>query len=175
MAILKLPVNEKDHIQGNINAPITMVEYGDYQCPSCGQAFPIIKQVQKHYGKNLKFIFRNFPLTEVHQFAEVAAETAEFAGESNLFWQMHDLIYENQNQLSIPMLLELTTSLNLSDTELKSALERGTYREKVKSDFLSGIRSGVPGTPTFSLMKKCIMTYLILKTLLSQLIIYLIN
>lgn len=149
MATFKVPVNDKDHIQGNINAPITLVEYGDYQCPYCGEAFPIIKRIQKHYGDNLRFVFRNFPLTEVHPFAEVSAETAEFAGAHNQFWEMHDLIYTNQDRLAIPLLLELTKSLNLSTTKLQEALQEGTYQEKIKSDFLSGVYSGVPGTPAF--------------------------
>jgi protein-disulfide isomerase len=154
MATLKVTVNESDHIQGEINAPITLAQYGDYQCPGCRQAYPIVKQVQQHFGKKLRFVFRNFPLNEIHPFAEVAAETAEFSGAHNKFWEMHDLIYENQDQLGIPLLLELAAFLKLDQNELKIALQNGIYRGKVKSDFLSGIHSGVPGTPTFFINNK---------------------
>jgi protein-disulfide isomerase len=149
MAALKNPVTEKDHIQGNKDAPVTLIEYGDYQCPVCAQAFPIVEEIKKHFGDKLRFVFRHFPLTEMHPFAEPAAETAEFAGEQNKFWEMHDLLYVNQSLLGLPLLLKLASSLNLSEEKLKIALENGAYRGKIKSDFLSGVYSGVSGTPTF--------------------------
>ena len=149
MSNLKVPVNDADHTQGNKNAPITLVEYGDYQCPACALAFPIIKRLQKHFGKNLLFVFRQFPLIEIHPYAEVAAETAEFAGQHNKFWEMHDFIYTHQQELGLPLLFELTQSLNLSETELQFELQNGTFKGKIKSDFLSGVYSGVDGTPTF--------------------------
>lgn len=149
MAILKIPVTSKDHIQGNGNALITLVEYGDYQCPYCGKAYPIIKQVQDHFGKDLRFVFRNFPLAEIHPLAEPAAECAEFAGEQDLFWQMHDLIYENQESLSIPLLFELADTLELSSDDLANAIENQIYQKKIHIDFIGGVRSGVNGTPSF--------------------------
>lgn len=149
MANLKEPVTDEDHIQGNKNAEITLLEYGDYQCPGCGQAFPIVKRVQKHFGLKLRFVFRNFPLTEVHPLAEPAAETAEFAATHGRFWEMHDLIYTNQDRLTLPILFELTKSLNMSEKELELVLSEGKFRPKIKNDFLSGIYSGVNGTPTF--------------------------
>ena len=100
MATLKIPVNTEDHIQGNSHAIITLVEYGDYECPYCGMAYPVVKQLQKHFDKQLRFVFRNFPLTEAHPYAQIAAETAEFAASHNRFWEMHDLLYENQSSLS---------------------------------------------------------------------------
>jgi hypothetical protein len=96
MANLKPPVTSEDHIQGPEDAPVTLVEYGDYECPHCGRAYAIIKRVQKHFGKSLRFVFRNFPLSELHPQAESAAETAEFAGARGKFWEMHDLLFENQ-------------------------------------------------------------------------------
>jgi protein-disulfide isomerase len=102
---LAVAVSEKDHRQGDKNAPCTLVEYGDYQCPSCGQAYPIVKRVQKHFGKRLSFVFRNFPLTQLHPYAEPAAETAEFAGAHEKFWEMHDLLYENQDRLDDELLV----------------------------------------------------------------------
>src|ERR1700722_9634462 len=107
MASLKVPVSASDHIQGAANAPIVLVEYGDYECPHCGHAYPIVKRVQKHFGKRLAFVFRNFPLNEIHPNAESAAEAAEFAGASGQFWEMHDAIFENQDSLGVPLLLEL--------------------------------------------------------------------
>jgi protein-disulfide isomerase len=150
MTKLSVPVSAKDHRQGEADAPCTLVEYGDYQCPSCGQAYPIVKRVQKHYGKRLSFVFRNFPLTQMHPFAEPAAETAEFAGANGKFWGMHDLIYENQERLGDEELLpELAKQLHLAPVKLLEALESREFEPRVKSDFSSGVRSGVNGTPTF--------------------------
>jgi protein-disulfide isomerase len=143
------PVTADDHVQGDLHAPVVLVEYGDYQCPHCGHAYPIIKQVQKHFGKRLGFVYRNFPLNEIHAMAEDAAETAEFAGKQGKYWEMHDLIFENQDELSDSMLLELAGTLQLPQADLKKAIEAGTYTDHVKKDFLGGVRSGVNGTPTF--------------------------
>ena len=150
MTKLSVAVSAKDHRQGDPDAPCTLVEYGDYQCPSCGQAYPIVKRVQKHYGKRLSFVFRNFPLTQMHPFAEPAAETAEFAGANGKFWGMHDLIYENQARLGDEELLpELAQQLHLVPAKLLDALESKEFEPRVKADFSSGVRSGVNGTPTF--------------------------
>ncbi len=149
MSILKTAVSEEDHIQGPENAPVTLVEYGDYQCPYCKAAYPIIKEIQDTLKNDLRFIFRNFPLTEVHPYAESAAKTAEFAGEHGLFWQMHDILYENQERFSLPFFLELGNEMGLPVKELEEALKHKSYEEKMKGDFMSGIRSGVNGTPTF--------------------------
>src|SRR2546421_10571611 len=102
MSLLKVPVSLNDHIQGDENALVTLVEYGDYECPYCGRAYPVVKTVQKHFGPQLRFVFRNFPLTQIHPLAEPAAEAAEFAGSRGRFWEMHDGIYENQERLSLP-------------------------------------------------------------------------
>jgi protein-disulfide isomerase len=149
MAELKIAVSSKDHVQGDEHAPAVLVEYGDYQCPHCGHAYPIVKRVQKHFGKRLGFVFRNFPLNEIHPNAEAAAESAEFAGANGKFWEMHDGIFENQGSLSLPMLLELAKELGLSETDLGAALTSREFASRVKSDFIGGARSGVNGTPTF--------------------------
>jgi protein-disulfide isomerase len=149
MSVLRVPVTPADHIQGSEHAPVALVEYGDYECGFCGLAYPIVKRVQKHFGRNLMFVFRNFPLTQVHPHAQSAAETAEFAGAHGRFWEMHDGLYENQDRLGIPLLFALTEALGLSELELRDALENGTYAPKVRADFLGGVRSGVNGTPTF--------------------------
>lgn len=149
MAKLKVPVGPTDHIQGPADAPVTLVEYGDYQCPSCGRAYPIVKALQKRLGKRLRFVFRNFPLREMHPNAEVAAETAEFAATHNKFWEMHDLIYENQQDLSDRLLSDLAQRLKLDAKSLAKALESGEFADRVQKDFSGGVRSGVNGTPTF--------------------------
>lgn len=149
MSELIIPVSSKDHIQGDEAALITLVEYGDYECPYCGTAYPIVKRIQKHFGKRLRFIFRNFPLIESHPHAGIAAITAEFAAPHNKFWEMHDMLYENQENLEMSDLFGYAESLKLSNKDLKHAIENEMYSDKIKNDFMGGVRSGVNGTPTF--------------------------
>jgi protein-disulfide isomerase len=151
MATLKAPVTPEDHIQGDPDAELTLVEYGDYECPHCGRAHGIVKQVQKHFGRRLRFVFRNFPLTQIHPNAQTAAEAAEFAGAHGRFWEMHDRIYENQDRLGLPLLFTLAEELGLDPQDLRAALTAGEFEPRVRRDFLSGVRSGVNGTPTFFL------------------------
>src|SRR6266436_5282210 len=113
MAALKVPVTERDHIQGPLDADLTLVEYGDFECPHCGRAYPVVKQVHKHFGDALRFVYRHFPLREIHPSAEEAAEASEFAGASGLFWEMHDLVFENQQALGLPLLAESAEALGL--------------------------------------------------------------
>jgi protein-disulfide isomerase len=149
MATLKVPVTEQDHVQGSADAPVTLVEYGDYECPHCAHAHPIVKRLQKHFGVQLRFVFRNFPLKEVHPNAESAAESAEFAGAHARFWEMHDGIFANQSALGLPLLIELAEALELSVAGLRQALETQQFNARVREDFRGGVRSGVNGTPTF--------------------------
>jgi protein-disulfide isomerase len=149
MSKLSVPLSDKDHQQGDRDAPCTLVEYGDYQCPSCEHAYPIVKRVQKHFGKRLLFVFRNFPLSEMHPYAEPAAETAEFAGAHQKFWEMHDLLYENQDRLDDALLFELAQQLHLDLEKLRQALASKEFEPRVRADFRGGVRSGVNGTPTF--------------------------
>ena len=151
MSNLTLPVTAEDHAEGDASAKCTLVEYGDYQCPYCGQAYPIVKQLQKHFGKDLRVVFRNFPLAEMHPHAEHAAETAEFAAACGKFWEMHDLLYQEQENLGDNALFRYVTQIGLPADKLGEALEAGTYRPRVRADFSSGVRSGVNGTPTFFL------------------------
>lgn len=148
MTTLKVPVSTDDHIQGNKNAPITLVEYGDFECPYCGMAHPIIKRLQKHFGNQLSFVFRNFPLSEIHPHAEAAAEAAEYAGSNGQFWEMHDLLYENQDRFGMPLFLELADALNLPADDLENAIMNKRFEPKIRKDFFGGVRSGVNGTPT---------------------------
>src|SRR5277367_3703733 len=113
MATLKVQIAVEDHAQGPESADVTLVEYGDYECPHCGHAYPIVQQVQKHFGKRLRLIFRNFPLGEMHPHAEAAAEVAEFAGSQGKFWEMHDLLFENQTRLGEELFPELGKKLKL--------------------------------------------------------------
>jgi protein-disulfide isomerase len=149
MATLKVPVTEHDHIRGPANAPVTLVEYGDYECPHCAAAYPIVNQVQLSFNGRLRFVYRHFPLTEVHPHAEVAAESAEFAGSAGLFWEMHDALFQNQIRLSVATTFLIAEELGLPGAAMRNALETGQFRPKVRNDFMGGIRSGVNGTPTF--------------------------
>lgn len=149
MAQLNVPVSSDDHIQGPDNAPVTLVEYGDYQCPYCGKAHPIVTALRRRFEDKLRFVFRHFPLTEIHPLAESAAETAEFAGVQGRFWEMHGALYEHQDQLGYPMFVALSKALGLSLEELRDALGNHTYASKIQRDVISGVRSGVKGTPTF--------------------------
>ncbi len=149
MSTLKVPVSLGDHTRGDPSARVTMVEYGDYECPYCGLVHPVVEALRKAFPGDIRFVFRHFPLTQVHRNAEVAAEAAEFAGAHQRFWEMHDAIYENQDRLGLPLLLTLAAALSLSDAELQDDLAEGVYRQKVRSDFAGGVRSGVNGTPTF--------------------------
>ena len=149
MSQLKIPVGPEDHSQGGENAEHTLVEYGDYECSYCGRAYPIVKLLQRHFGKNLRFVFRNFPLTQLHPRAESAAESAEFAASKGKFWEMHDLLYENQTQLGAALYEELSEQLGLSAPQLREALATKEFLPRVRADFAGGVRSGVNGTPTF--------------------------
>jgi len=146
---LVLPVSERDHIRGPASAPVTLVEYGDYQCPYCGEANPIVEEVQRELGAKLRFVFRNFPLAEIHPHAEHAAEIAEAAATHNKFWEVHDLLYAHQNALGDQQLAEYAALVHLSAAEIKSALIQHAYQGRIHEDFMSGVRSGVNGTPTF--------------------------
>jgi protein-disulfide isomerase len=143
-----IKLTKSDQIQGGPDAACTLLEYGDYQCPSCSEVVPVIKKLQKHFGERLQFVFRNFPL-EQHEFAEAAAATAEFAAEHGRFWEMHDLLYERQENFGEDLFPELAEELGLSGAELSKALDTGKYAAKVQADLVSGEKAGVRGTPSF--------------------------
>lgn len=148
-ATLAVPVSKHDHIQGRYDAPLTLVEYGDYQCPACGAAYPVVKTVQSTLGDRLRFVFRNFPLTNIHPNAEHAAEAAEAADEQGRFWEMHDTLYENQDALEDEALMQHALDLGLDARRLVREVQNGAHSDRIRKDFQSGIRSGVNGTPTF--------------------------
>jgi protein-disulfide isomerase len=145
-----MPVSgDRDHVQGPAEAPLTLVEYGDYECPHCGAAYPIVKRVQRQMGDRLRFVFRNFPITTSHPHAEGAAEAAEAAGVQARFWEMHDQLYENQARLSLPDLRSHAQAVGLELSRFDDELARHVHADRVREDFMSGVRSGVNGTPTF--------------------------
>ncbi|MBL7780100.1 MAG: DsbA family protein [Saprospiraceae bacterium] len=146
---LKPPVSTLDHCFGNPEAAIELVEYGDFQCPYCGRAFPIVKRIQEIFGNDLKFIFRNFPLSKIHPEAKSAAVATEAAGLQGQYWEMHHLIFENQRRLFKNALMEYAGRLNLHTGQFEADLHNPGLIEKVESDFESGLRSGVNATPTF--------------------------
>jgi len=146
---LTLPVSARDHIRGPATAPVTLLEYGDYQCPYCGEADPIVDEIQRQLGDGLRFVFRNFPLTEMHPHAEHAAEAAEAAAAHGKFWEMHDTLYAHQDALDDHHLAAYGAALGLAPAEIHTALAGHAHMNRIREDFLSGVRSGVNGTPTF--------------------------
>jgi protein-disulfide isomerase len=145
-----MPVTEhRDHIQGPADAPVTLLEYGDYECPYCGAAYPIVKEVQARIGERLRFVFRNFPITTSHPHAERAAEAAEAAAAQGSFWRMHDVLYENQKRLGDEDLRTYAQQVGLDLDVFDRELAEHVHAARVQEDFMSGVRSGVNGTPTF--------------------------
>ncbi len=149
MSVLSKAPSQVDHGHGSPEAKYQLVEYGDFQCPTCGQTYPLVKQVQKKLGDDLYFVYRHFPLTEMHEHAEAAAETAEYAASKDKFWEMYDLLYKHQKELDLTDLLGYAKQLKLDPDELETALADGTYRKHVHADRASGEHSRVHGTPTF--------------------------
>jgi len=149
LATLTQPVSARDHAEGPTDAPLTLVEYGDYQCPYCGAAYPVVKRVQKKLGKKLRFVFRNFPLTQAHPHALIAAEAAEAAALQGKFWEMHDLLYEKQTLLEPDRIPLWAEKIGSSLEKFRNDIEQGVVEKRIKEDRQSGIHSGVNGTPTF--------------------------
>jgi protein-disulfide isomerase len=148
-ARLHVPVGESDHSLGPKTALVTLVEYGDYQCPFCGQAYPVVKELLERLGRQVRFVFRNFPLAEVHSHAEGAAEAAEAAAAQGKFWAMHDMLYENQEALGGDDLVRYASALGLDESRFVGELTERVDAARVREDFMGGVRSGVNGTPTF--------------------------
>jgi len=146
---LKLPDPKRDHLQGRIDAPIALLEYGDYECPFCGQVQPIVGEIQRRLGDDLCFAFRHFPLTNVHPHAEHAAEAAEAAGEQAGFWPMHETLFANQDALDDESLAEYAAALGLDEVHFIQDVVSGAHAERIQEDFKSGVRAGVNGTPCF--------------------------
>jgi protein-disulfide isomerase len=148
-ARLTLPVSDRDHVRGPATAPVTLVEYGDYECPFCGQAYPIVDALLDQLGDRVRFAYRHFPMTQVHPHAQHAAEVAEVAATQGRFWEMHHLLFTNQRALDDRSLARYAASIGIDATAVILALAEGTYAPRVREDFMSGVRSGVNGTPSF--------------------------
>jgi protein-disulfide isomerase len=146
---LRVPVSDNDHSEGDKNAAIVLIEYGDYECPHCGAAYPVIKKLQKHFGSKLRFIFRNFPIAESHPHAVTAAYVAEASALQGKFWPVHDLIYEHQQNLSTQLLLSLAESAGVDIKKLSQDISTPAVTDRVEKDLEGGARSGVNGTPSF--------------------------
>jgi protein-disulfide isomerase len=149
MAMLKAPLTPLDHRLGDPDAAVVLLEYGDYQCPFCAMAQPVVHELLRSFGNDLALVFRHFPLTEAHPVAGPAAEAAEFAGARGAFWEMHEALFANQPRLSLPAIFAIAGALNLSQEALQEALATGVHAGKVRDDFMGGVRSGVNGTPCF--------------------------
>jgi len=149
MSRLTPPVSDSDHQSGPDDARVTLVEYGDYECPHCGRAYPIVREVQRRMSRRLLFVFRNFPLSEMHPHAEHAAEAAEAAATQGKFWEMHDWLYEHQQTLEDTDLVRAAKGLGLDASRVERELATAAHAKRVRQDFRSGVRSGVNGTPTF--------------------------
>jgi NhaA family Na+:H+ antiporter len=142
-------VSERDHVQGSLDAPVVFVEYGDYECPHCLQAHSIVQELQDRLGERACFVYRHFPIRSSHPHAQHAAEAAEAAGAQGKFWEMHDLLFENQEALLDENLIEYARQIGLDQVQFQRDLAEGRFKDRVLEDFKSGVRSGVNGTPTF--------------------------
>jgi NhaA family Na+:H+ antiporter len=148
-AKLAVPVGERDHTLGPDDAPVTLVEYGDLECPYCRQVNPVIQEVRRRLGGRMRYVFRHFPIRSSHVHAQIAAEAAEAAGAQGKFWEMQELLLEHQEALDESHLLEYAAELDLDLERFKRELDEKVYAGRVKDDFLGGVRSGVNGTPNF--------------------------
>jgi formate-nitrite transporter family protein len=147
---LSMPVSDsRDHIQGPPAAPVTLVEYGDYQCPYCRQAYAVLEKLMPKLGDTARLVFRNFPLTQMHPYAEHAAEAAEGAAAQDRFWEMHDILFERQEALADEDLLSYAREIGLDLDRFQLEFSQHQYVDRIREDFQSGVRSGVNGTPTF--------------------------
>jgi protein-disulfide isomerase len=147
---LSVPVTTRsDHIRGPFDAPLTLVEYGDYECPYTGMAYPIVKEIMRQLGNKMYFVFRNFPLNEIHPHAQHAAEASEAASAQDKFWEMHDHLFEHQKALDDRHLLEYAQKVGLDIDRFKGDMSRHIHASSINESLKSGINSGVEGTPTF--------------------------
>jgi protein-disulfide isomerase len=146
---LRIPVSARDHILGPADARVTLVEYADFECPYSATARPVIQELQRLRGDTLRFVYRHFPLINLHSNAELAAEAAEVAGAHGCFWLVHDWLFEHQNQLQPVCVTAAAEWLGLDTAAFAQAVAARTYMERVREDFLGGLRSGVNGTPSF--------------------------
>jgi formate-nitrite transporter family protein len=149
MAILVTPVNEQDHKRGPLNAPVTLVEYGDFECEDCGVVYPLLMHLLDEVGDQMCFVYRHFPLSQTHSNAQRAAEAAEAAASQGSFWEMHDMLFTNQDALDKMSLQNYAEKIGLDMKQYDREMETEIHAKRVREDFISGVHSGVNGTPTF--------------------------
>lgn len=147
LANLLLPIQLEDHVQGPAEARFTLVEYGDYECPACGSLFQTLGQVHEGLKEEMRFVFRHYPLSGIHPQAQQAAEAAEAADAQGRFWEMHELLFQNQSTLSLPDLRKYAQQLELDMERFDSEMKERKYEERVRDDFRRGVANGVYGTP----------------------------
>jgi protein-disulfide isomerase len=146
---LNTAVSAADHSQGDTGSAVTIVEYGDFECPDCSDAHLVIEQIKKKFGQQVRFVFRNFPLLEIHRYAMAAAMAAEAAGRQKYYWEMYDLLFEHQDQMDEEIFIRLARQLSLNLPQFVQDTQSAALQHKIAADFDSGIKSGVNGTPTF--------------------------
>jgi protein-disulfide isomerase len=146
---LAVPVSERDHARGAADAPVTLVEYGDFECPYCERAYPIVKRLLAEMPGVVRVVFRHFPQNTIHANASVAAQAAEAAAAQGKFWEMHDILYEHQEQLGEIEIVHFALRVGLEVYKFQADLSGEVYVKRVREDFRGGVRSGVNGTPTF--------------------------
>jgi protein-disulfide isomerase len=149
MSRLLQPVGRLDHVLGPSDASVTLVEYGDYECPHCARAHGVLAEVLRRVGDDLLFAYRHFPLSQIHPHATLAAQAAEAAGDQDHFWEMHHMLFEHQDALELDDLVSYARAIGLDVVPFAQELRDQVNLPKVRADFLSGVRSGVNGTPTF--------------------------
>jgi protein-disulfide isomerase len=146
---LSVPVSEQDHIRGKVQAPATLVEYGDYECPDCEHAAPIVNLLRERFGQTMRFVFRHFPQSTVHPHASTAAQAAEAAGAQGRFWDMHDILFKHQKDLIDHDITHFAVLIGLELYRFEAELGSERFARRVREDHQSGVESGVKGTPTF--------------------------
>jgi protein-disulfide isomerase len=144
---LLLPIRPLDHVHGQEDAPYTLVEYGDYECPDCGRLYVILRDLQRDIASRLRIVFRHYPRSGVHHHAQQAAEAAEAAGAQGKFWEMHTLLFERQQALRTKDLIRYAEELALDVERFRYELKNETHSERVRADFVAGVQNGVYGTP----------------------------
>ncbi|MDO8504101.1 MAG: thioredoxin domain-containing protein [bacterium] len=149
-------ITDGDWVKGNREASVTVIEYSDFQCPACGAYYPVIKQLVEEFGGNIAFVYRHFPLRQIHQNAELAAYAAEAAGKQNKFWEMHGMIFENQKEWSNErnakeFFLKYADALDLNKEQFIVDFDSREIKDKINADYQSGLRLNVNATPTFFL------------------------
>ena len=148
-ATLAVPVSSHDHIRGRVDAPLTLVQYGDFQCPHCALVFPVVLEISDELKDSLALAFRHFPLPDIHPFTQRTAEAAEAAASQGRFWEMARLLYENYEGMDEEGLLRCARKAGLRSGQFRKEIASGIHAPRVRADYLGGVRSGVKGTPTF--------------------------